>query len=44
MHRINVDLPEPEGPAITRTSPSATSILMPFSAWKSPNHFLTSFV
>ena len=32
MHLINVDLPEPDGPQITRTSPSATSMLIPFNA------------
>jgi hypothetical protein len=44
MHLIKVDLPDPEGPHITNTSPSATSIDIPFRAWKSPNHFLTSTV
>src|SRR5690349_9125553 len=41
MQRINVDLPEPEGPQITMRSPLATSRLMSRSTWKSPYHLLS---
>jgi hypothetical protein len=40
--RMNVDLPEPDGPTITTTSPRRTVVEMPLSAWKAPNHFSTS--
>ena len=39
--RMNVDLPEPDGPKITTTSPSATVVVIPASAWKSPNQTST---
>src|SRR3990170_3236479 len=42
MVRMKVDFPEPDGPAITSTSPRRTRRLTPRSAWNSPNHFLTS--
>ena len=32
----NVDLPEPDGPMMTTTSPSRTDMSIPFSAVKSP--------
>ena len=38
MHRISVDLPEPEGPITTTTSPRATSRLMPRSTWSLPKY------
>src|SRR3989304_9751714 len=41
MVRMKVDLPEPDGPMITNTSPRRTRRLMPRRAWNSPNHFLT---
>ena len=41
MHRIHVDLPEPDGPITTTTSCSPTSVVTPRRAWKSPNHFFT---
>src|SRR6185437_2412015 len=40
-HLINVDLPEPEGPHTTTTSPLATPVVQSFSAWKAPYHLLT---
>src|SRR6201996_9551344 len=33
-HLIRVDLPEPEGPQTTTTSPLATLVVQSFSAWK----------
>src|SRR5438093_12038089 len=39
--RISVDLPEPDGPQTTTTSPFLTSALMSFSAWYWPYHLLT---
>jgi hypothetical protein len=33
-HLISVDLPEPEGPQTTTTSPLATDVVQSFSAWK----------
>ena len=39
---MNVDLPEPDGPIITTTSPFFTDVVMPRSAWKLPNHLCTS--
>src|SRR5262245_22480363 len=38
----NVDLPQPEGPSSTRNPPVSTLRLMPLSATKAPNSFLTS--
>ena len=35
-HWMSVDLPEPEGPHTTTTSPRATSIEQPRSAWNEP--------
>ena len=41
-HLISVDLPEPDGPHTTTTSPLATSVEQSFSTWKSvPYHLLT---
>jgi len=37
MHRHSVDLPEPDAPMTTTTSPAATSRLTLSSAWSSPN-------
>src|SRR5215208_1277380 len=42
MVRINVDLPEPEGPMITTTSCRLTDRLTFLRAWNSPYHLLTS--
>ncbi|MET3717294.1 hypothetical protein ABMD26_003542 [Pseudomonas sp. PvP001] len=39
-HLIRVDLPEPEGPHTTTTSPFLTSVLQSVSTWKSPYHLL----
>src|SRR3990167_9500319 len=39
---IRVDLPEPEGPQTTTTSPLFTWVLQFFSAWNGPNHLFTS--
>src|SRR6185436_5182815 len=38
---IRVDLPLPEGPHTTTTSPLATSVLQSASTWKLPYHLLT---
>ena len=40
--RHSVDLPEPDGPITTTTSPRLTTVLMSFSTWKSPKCFSTS--
>src|SRR5437899_11548084 len=40
-HLISVDLPEPDGPHTTTTSPLATSVEQSFSTWKSWYHLLT---
>src|SRR5262249_57877811 len=38
---MRVDLPLPEGPHTTTTSPLATSVLQSASTWKLPYHLLT---
>ncbi len=40
-HLISVDLPEPDGPQTTTTSPLATEVLQSVRTWKSPYHLLT---
>ncbi len=40
-HLISVDLPEPDGPHTTTTSPLATSVEQSLSTWKSRYHLLT---
>src|SRR2546430_1426214 len=40
-HLISVDLPEPEGPHTTTTSPLATSVEQSFKTWKVWYHLLT---
>src|SRR5258707_14766007 len=41
-HLISVDLPEPEGPHTTTTSPLSTWVVQSFSAWKlGPYHLST---
>src|SRR4051795_5260830 len=40
-HLIRVDLPEPDGPHTTTTSPLATLVVQSFSAWKLPYHLST---
>src|SRR6202011_306162 len=40
-HLINVDLPEPEGPQTTTTSPLATLVVQSFSAWNCPSYLST---
>src|SRR5207248_11237635 len=41
-HLISVDLPDPDGPHTTTTSPLATLVVQSFSAWKlGPYHLLT---
>src|ERR1700716_187016 len=41
-HLISVDLPEPEGPHTTTTSPLSTRVVQSFSAWKpGPYHLST---
>src|SRR6516165_10058173 len=39
-HLISVDLPEPEGPHTTTTSPLLTSVLHSLRTWNSPYHLL----
>jgi hypothetical protein len=41
MHLMSVDLPEPEGPHTTTTSPCAMEVVQLRSTWKLPNHLLT---
>ncbi|MCY1553377.1 hypothetical protein D9M68_898540 [compost metagenome] len=43
-HLIRVDLPEPDGPHTTTTSPFFTSVLQSLSTWKSPYHLLTFWI
>src|SRR6478735_11442706 len=41
-HLISVDLPEPDGPHTTTTSPLATLVVQSFRTWKvGPYHLLT---
>src|SRR3954454_182479 len=41
-HLISVDLPDPDGPQTTTTSPFATLVVQSLSAWKlGPYHLLT---
>src|ERR671934_3026690 len=40
-HLISVDLPEPDGPHTTTTSPLATSVEQSFSTWNVWYHLLT---
>ncbi|MNT44435.1 hypothetical protein D3C72_1809610 [compost metagenome] len=41
IHRRNVDLPEPEGPTTTTTSPASMFSEMPFSTMDSPKFLVT---
>src|SRR5215475_5823829 len=44
-HLISVDLPEPDGPHTTTTSPLATAVVQSFSAWnEAPYHLLTCLI
>src|SRR5712691_11813951 len=43
-HLMSVDLPLPEGPHTTTTSPFFTSVEQPVSTWKLPYHLLTLFI
>ncbi|GJD73547.1 hypothetical protein CFIICLFH_1776 [Methylobacterium goesingense] len=43
-HLIRVDLPEPEGPQTTTTSPLFTAVVQSVRTWKSPYHLLTDFM
>src|SRR5476651_2349900 len=43
-HLINVDLPEPDGPHTTTTSPLATFVEQRLRTWKGPYHLLTSLM
>ena len=38
---MSVDLPEPEGPQTTTTSPFLTCVVQSVSTWKLPYHLLT---
>src|SRR5919198_804687 len=40
--RMSVDLPEPDGPHTTTTSPAPMARLISRSTWSLPNHLLTS--
>ena len=40
---IRVDLPEPDGPHTTTTSPLATLVVQSVSTWNWPYHLLTFF-
>src|SRR5436853_4364779 len=40
-HLISVDLPEPDGPHTTTTSPLSTLVVQFLSTWKLPYHLLT---
>src|SRR5690554_347399 len=44
MQRMRVDLPEPDGPMTTTTSPLLTDRLMSFSTWNSPYHLFTPII
>jgi hypothetical protein len=44
MHRIIVDLPEPEGPQITIRSPRRTVRLMSRSTWNAPYHLFIAVI
>ncbi|CFO07572.1 Uncharacterised protein [Bordetella pertussis] len=41
MQRRKVDLPEPDGPTTTTTSPASISSVMPSSTVESPNFLVT---
>src|SRR3989338_4096581 len=43
-HLIRVDLPEPEGPQTTTTSPLLTWVVQSVRTWKSPYHLLTFWI
>src|SRR5713226_6546919 len=43
-HLMSVDLPLPEGPQTTTTSPFFTSVEQSASTWKLPYHLLTFFI
>src|ERR1700733_14022128 len=43
-HLISVDLPEPDGPHTTTTSPFSTRVVQSFSAWKFPYHLSTGLI
>src|SRR5829696_6181665 len=42
MHRIIVDLPDPDGPQTTTFSPVLTVKLMSCRTWAAPNHLSTA--
>src|SRR5215212_5829959 len=43
-HLIKVDLPEPEGPHTTTTSPLDTQVVQSFRTWNSAYHLLTRLI
>ncbi|MNN44606.1 hypothetical protein D3C81_1589040 [compost metagenome] len=43
-HLIRVDLPEPDGPHTTTTSPLLTWVVQSVRTWKSPYHLLTLLI
>src|ERR1700761_529361 len=43
-HLIRVDLPDPEGPQTTTTSPLATEVVQSFSTWKAGLYHLLTWL
>ena len=43
-HLMSVDLPDPDGPHTTTTSPLSTLVVQFVSTWKVPYHLLTPFI
>ena len=43
-HLMRVDLPEPDGPHTTMTSPLSTWVVQSVSTWKAPYHLLTPLI
>ena len=43
-HLMSVDLPDPDGPQTTTTSPLSTLVVQFVSTWKVPYHLLTPFI
>lgn len=42
MHLIRVDLPDPDGPQTTTTSPRSICVVQSASTWKLPYHLETA--
>src|ERR1700753_1172978 len=43
-HLIKVDLPEPDGPQTTMTSPLATEVVQSFNTWKAGVYHLSTWL